>query len=61
MRKDALAGLENFGIKLDEEKNSTGSGPRIVSADDSAVKVLVVPTNEELAIARKSAEMAQAL
>lgn len=61
VRTNALADLEGFGIKLDEEKNQNGSGPRIISADDSAVKVLVVPTNEELAIAQKAAAIAETL
>ena len=58
VRADALANLEGFGIKLDPAKNEEGSGARIISADDSATKVLVVPTNEELAIAQKSAAIA---
>lgn len=57
VRADAMAGLENFGIVLDAERNAARSRePRIISTDDSAVTVLVVPTNEELAIARQSVE-----
>lgn len=57
VRADALAGLENFGIVVDAVRNATRSRePRIISTDDSAVTVLVVPTNEELAIARQSVE-----
>ena len=53
VRRDALAGLEGFGIVLDERRNlGEAAGPRQVSADDSRTAVLVVPTNEELAIAR---------
>lgn len=61
VRTNSLADLENFGIKIDEEKNQNGSGPRIISTEDSATKVLVVPTNEELAIAQKSAVIAESL
>ena len=61
VRTNALADLENYGIKLDEEKNQNGSGARVISADDSAVKVLVVPTNEELAIAQKAAAIAESV
>lgn len=61
VRTNSLADLENFGIKIDEEKNQNGSGPRIISTEDSATKVLVVPTNEELAIAQKSAAIAESL
>ncbi|KQB86144.1 acetate kinase [Corynebacterium lowii] len=53
VRADALAGLEAYGIKVDPEKNTQPSEvAREISTDDSAVKVFVVPTNEELAIAR---------
>ena len=54
-RAGALAGLEGLGIRLDPVRNESGDrGPRIISADDSAITVLVVPTNEELEIARQS-------
>ena len=51
IRRDSMAELENFGIKIDPERNAgPNDGPRLISADDSTVKVFVVPTNEELAI-----------
>jgi acetate kinase len=54
LRADALAGLEPLGIAVDPARNSApGSGPRRISPDGSPVAVLVVPTNEELAIARE--------
>lgn len=53
VRRDAIAGMEELGIVLDERRNlADGKGARQISADDSPVAVLVVPTNEELAIAR---------
>lgn len=53
VRADALAGLESYGIKIDPERNKLpNDGPREISTDDSAIRVFVVPTNEELAIAR---------
>nr|WP_206028310.1 acetate kinase [Rhodococcus kroppenstedtii] len=53
VRAAALADLENYGIVVDEERNAVRSkDARVISADSSAVTVLVVPTNEELAIAR---------
>ena len=53
VRRDAVAGLEELGIVLDERRNlSGGRGARQISADGSPVAVLVIPTNEELAIAR---------
>lgn len=61
VRVDAMSGLENFGIQIDAERNAVRSHePRIISTDDSAVTVLVVPTNEELAIARQSVEALKA-
>jgi acetate kinase len=53
VRRDAVAGMEEMGIVLDQARNlSTGKGARQISADDSPIAVLVIPTNEELAIAR---------
>jgi acetate kinase len=52
VRRDALAGLAELGIVVDEDRNAGGQGARRISADDSPVEVLVIPTNEELAIAR---------
>ncbi|SNS65241.1 acetate kinase [Rhodococcoides kyotonense] len=53
VRADALANLSGFGIEVDEERNAQRSKhARVISTDASAVTVLVVPTNEELAIAR---------
>jgi acetate kinase len=53
VRRDAVSGLAGLGLKLDEHRNAgPGEGARRISADDSPISVLVVPTNEELAIAR---------
>lgn len=53
VRRDAVAGMEELGIVLDERRNlGGGKGARQISADDSPITVLVIPTNEELAIAR---------
>lgn len=52
MRAEVVKRLEWMGIKIDDAKNAVRSGdPRDVSAADSKVRVLVVPTNEELMIA----------
>ena len=52
MRYGVAHELEWLGVKIDPAKNAVRSGdPRIISTDDSSVKVLVVPTNEELMIA----------
>ncbi len=51
-REKVCAGLEFLGIRIDAEKNKVRGKERIISADDARVSVLVVPTNEELVIAR---------
>ena len=52
MRARICEGLEFLGVKLDPEKNNTRGKEAIISADDSKVTVWVIPTNEELVIAR---------
>ena len=54
VRKHACAQLGYLGITLDQEKNQVRGEEMEVSTPDSKVKVLVVPTNEELAIARET-------
>ena len=52
VRRHACAGLKNLGIVLDEDKNSAMmGGVEEIQTADSPVKVLVIPTNEELEIA----------
>jgi acetate kinase len=53
VRLDAMNGLQGLGIEIDERRNTQpAKGARRISTDASAIAVLVVPTNEELAIAR---------
>ncbi|QGU01212.1 Acetate kinase [Corynebacterium kalinowskii] len=59
VRADALADLEEYGIILDPERNALpNTGPRIISTPESKVKICVVPTNEELAIAKYAVALA---
>lgn len=51
--------LSYLGIKMDEEANNVRSKLRVISAPDSKVKVMLIPTNEELAIARETLELVQ--
>ena len=51
MREMICADMDFMGIKLDAQKNDVRGKDRIISADDSRVKVLLIPTNEELMIA----------
>ena len=54
LRKNVCANLGYLGVKIDDERNNVRGEERIISTDDSKVKVLLVPTNEELAIARET-------
>ena len=57
-RAAVIKRLEPFGVKLDEEKNATRSKePRVISTEDSTVKIMIVPTNEELSIAQQAMEL----
>lgn len=51
VRRDIVAGLSWFGMEIDPEKNVRGANG-IISTPESRVKVLVIPTDEELVIAR---------
>ena len=58
IRQNAAGGLECLGIKLDKEKNKKNFGEEeIISTADSPVKVVVVPTDEELLIASDTLEL----
>ena len=52
MRELICNEMGNLGIKLDLVKNKVRGKEKIISMDDSRVKILLVPTNEELMIAR---------
>ncbi|NME72328.1 acetate/propionate family kinase [Flammeovirga aprica] len=59
-RKEILKGLEGLGIKLDPAKNEATMGEEaVISADDSPVRVAVIPTNEEVMIARDTYNLAK--
>jgi acetate kinase len=55
LRERSLAGLERLGIAVDPDRNAgRSSEPKIISPEGAEVAVLVVPTNEELEIAREA-------
>lgn len=55
VRLNALAGLERLGIQVDPERNAGRiKEPKVISPDGAEVTVLVIPTNEELEIARQA-------
>ena len=57
-RKWVCEGLSYFGIKIDDERNNCAGEERKISTDDSKIQVWVIPTNEELAIASDTLEIA---
>jgi len=60
IRARICRGLENLGIVIDDKRNEEHAGKEgVISTDDSPTKILVVPTNEELMIARDTLEIAR--
>ncbi|MGL4773666.1 MAG: acetate/propionate family kinase, partial [Clostridium sp.] len=56
-REDSLKGLEFLGVKCDVAKNKVRGKVAEISTDDSTVKAFVIPTNEELMIAKDTVEL----
>ena len=56
-RANILDGLEYLGVELDKEANDCRGKEVLISTDDSKVKAMVVPTNEELVIAKDTMEL----
>jgi len=56
-RMAIASGLEFMGVKMDEDANQVRGEERVISAADSKVKVLLIPTNEELMIAMDTAAL----
>lgn len=57
-RKGSLSGLEYLGIRFDNSKNEGVRGEqKVITADDSKVTAIIVPTNEELVIARDTQKL----
>lgn len=57
IRAQIIDSLGYLGVKLDTESNKTRGKEIVISAPDSKVKIMVIPTNEELMIARDTAEL----
>ena len=58
MRQLVCKDMEYFNIHLDDSKNDLrASSSREINTKDSAVKILVIPTNEELEIAKQSVDL----
>lgn len=54
IRRKIVSDMDFFGIKINEEKNKVRGKEIEITADDAKVRTLVIPTNEELAIARET-------
>lgn len=52
IRADISSNMEFLGMKIDEDANKVRGKERVISTEDSKVKILLIPTNEELVIAR---------
>lgn len=64
VRFDSMAGMDYLGIKVDAEKNDNARSlpaPCDISADGTPVRVFVIPTNEELVIARDTKEVLESV
>lgn len=57
VRKGIIDYLAYMGVKLDDERNNIRSEEAMISSDDSTIQVWVVPTNEELVIAKQTLEV----
>ncbi|HOA96206.1 MAG TPA: acetate kinase [Acetivibrio saccincola] len=57
VRSKILTDMDFFGIKIDEEKNKVRGEEMDISTPDAKVRTLVIPTNEELAIARETVRL----
>ena len=58
VRAKVCEGLEELGVRLNLEENGTRKpGARTISTPDSKIKVLIIPTNEELQIAQATMEV----
>ena len=61
VRWDSCTGLEYLGVKMDRERNHVRGKEQILSTDDSKVKVVLIPTDEEIVIARDTVELVEGL
>ncbi len=59
MRASIVEGLKNLGLKIDDKRNDIRGKAQEISAGDSSVKIFVIPTNEELMIAKETLALTQ--
>ena len=56
-RRDIINGLSSLGVKLDNEANNVRGEERLISTEDSSIKCYIIPTDEELMIAKDTYEL----
>jgi acetate kinase len=61
IRSLVCSGMTYAGIDLDEEKNRSARGEAILSTPEARVQIWIVPTNEEIVVARQTAEVVKSL
>ena len=61
VRWDSLKDMDYLGVKMDKERNHVRGKEQILSADDSKVKVVMIPTDEEIVIARDTMNIVKGL
>ncbi len=59
VRAQIMSHFGYLGVEIDEKKNKVRGKEQVISTDDSKIKVLVVPTNEELMIARETRQIVE--
>jgi acetate kinase len=59
MRKSICRDLDWFGIALDETKNNAAKGESPIHAANSRVQLWIMPTNEEIIVARQAKQLLQ--
>ncbi len=57
LRKDLCANLQELGIELDEEKNISAKGEASIHSENSKTQLWVIPTNEEIIVARQTKQL----
>ena len=59
LRLNVAKRLAPLGVKIDEQLNDTFSDERLISTKDSKIKLYIIPTNEEVMIARDTVRVAK--
>ena len=59
LRKNILDRLDVLGVKIDDNRNNIRGEEALITADDSKIKAFIIPTNEEVMIARDVVRVAE--